>query len=413
MANSKYKDHKTTIDMLPDEVTKKQELHFFAQLPETRMPVFQLLTIIFNRINFEDHLRLSGVCKRWNDVVQTDVLFMRTVKFNAAGLVNRQTLMRTYKYVEFRVMKPWLHIIDYLSDINTENLQLLLKNAETVDIGNIKLANLDSIMHLCSSSLKVVKVNEILAYSTAWTFEHQTPVEVFMKEPCTGFLDHFKVITGIIGLVCSSSPPETFMTKYSALIKSLRINLDHSLDPWCQFENLKLEFLYLRTPDTSGLNQNSVYSFFKKQAPSLKAIKIKNDFFVDAPKTFWFDPMRIFLGNLESVVLKNVCLDEICLNDLETLPKLKYLRLIVRILDYEYEHFYLNIMKLLSLTEFIIINSSVDYRHAPKLRLMPNLPMTAMVKIKIFNFRMDFETFRQIAQSMPDLKELDFNVLVK
>jgi F-box domain len=138
-------ERETPIDKLPDEVWN-QKL-FICVLRLLKFRFFQVLSLIFNRINFHGHLRLSGVCQRWNNVVKDDVPFMRTVKFKAASVTGRRSLIRSYRYV---VLHNFVK-----DDISVGNLEKLTLNAEKIDFGCTNRATLNCVMPLCVNATEI------------------------------------------------------------------------------------------------------------------------------------------------------------------------------------------------------------------------------------------------------------------
>jgi hypothetical protein len=330
---------------------------------------------------------------------------MRTVKLKqySAHPGDNHTLMRSYKNVVFS--NSCVDVQDFA--VFTENRQKLLANVETIDVGSINRVDMNRIMHLCGN-LKEIKLRGIYKYDPEWTFEHPLPIKISMFYPLKEFLDRFKVITNISGLVMYDTlPSEEFMAKYGAMINSFAIHLHGPLDAWCRFGNLKLQSVCFLQYKNCKLDGNTVQAFFEKQAPFLKSIE-----FMRMTDVFWFDPMRMLLKNLETVKIK-FCLAGLRLNDLKVLPKLKCLEL-KEMFNNVQEYYHLDVVELIELTELSISNSSVASHNVPKLRFATRtLSMNAMEKLEIFHFRLDFETLEQIAQTMPNLKVLDFNILVR
>jgi hypothetical protein len=352
--------------------------------------------MIFNRINCHGHLRLSGVCKRWFNLVQNDVPFMRTVKFNASRLNDSQPLMRSYKFVNFDNYR-WENSI-------AQNLQDLLNNVETIDFGYTTDVPLFRILPMCEN------LKEMCNIHTSHTFykptEHPRPVKISSIIPNEGFLDHFKVITNCSQLHLIGKPTKGLIAKYGALINSLTICLAStgSVEYWSQYDKLHLQLQYLCIRDTSDARVATdwIQSFFEKQAPFLKTIEI---FFLHNEKTL-FDSLCKLL-NLETVILTYVTQENL-LSDLKVLPKLK--RLELNLAETERgDYYHLDIVELTTLTEVCITSNTIGEMSetGPKLNIMSqNRQMEAMEKMKISLFDLDDRNLETIASVMPNLKEL-------
>jgi hypothetical protein len=363
---------------------------------------FQLLNMTFNRINFHGHLRLSGVCKRWHNLVQNDLLFMRTVLFKSSSIMDETHLMRSYKCVELHRYEPEDNFI-------AENWRKLFKNAEIMYISCISQDVLNCIMPLCEN------LREIVTYSlhptfdttaTQLTFKHPLPVSVTPEtEISPEFLDRFNVIANIPNLSFNPGSSYKLLAKYGAVINSLKISLfrnDSIFHRLCQFENLHLQSLYFWYFPKIELEKDSdVQSFFAKQAPSLEAIEIQGN--VDA---LMIDSMCL-LSNLETIKITCCTSQHLRWNDLNALSKLRCLDF--ELLD-DYDEYILDVSVLTTLAELRISSRSDD---TTWLRIKLDKPMQTLEKLTVSRLVIDLECLEQIVQVMPGLKVLDIGDWVR
>jgi hypothetical protein len=389
----------------------------------------QILNIIFNLINFHGHLRLSGVCKHWSNLVGNDSKFMRTVKFKTDLMIPDRKLMRCYKYLDFNKCRIGLTVVPHV--------RYLLKNAETIDFGdNMHIFN--RLLPLCENLKEVLQLGSWPPLS----FEYPLPVKISLfnidgsvqfrlisRLKCIGYnplmygtidisnigqetLDCFNVVTSITQLELNTTPSIQFMTKYGAVIKSLTISSNVALDYLSQFDNLHLQSMRLKafsftrreiTPDT-------VHSFFEKQAPYLETIEIK-DLLIGS---IVLNAMTMLLQNLVTVKFNSVIDPFLNLNDLKVLTKLKCLYVNLKIMK-DSDNYHLDVCCLTKLAELHISCSALYNVLEPrKLRVISQTgPMNSLEKIEISNFCLDWETLEQITQVMPRLKTLDIRVVRK
>jgi F-box domain len=359
--------------------------------------------MIFNWINFRGHLRLSLVCKRWNTLVKDDISFMRTVSFNAGRLNgHNQPLIRSYKHLKFCYYPDQEEI--------AENLQLLFKNAEIIDFGFVGRATINRIMPFCEN-LKEIQLKDIYPDSVEWTFTHPLPVKISTTDPCVEFFDRFSVIKDITLDLNSVVPSEDYMAKYGAVTNSLVLTLKTPLN-LSRIKDLHLKYLRVwrryNVPEREIQTEKSNFiSFFGELAPFLQKIDITN-----STIEIWFDPMRMFLKNLETVKFKCVSTEDLRLNDLKVLPKLQSLAIEVH-QTVRIEHYHFNIQELRKLAEFRLSFNYVLKWGVPTLRIVsPVQPMFAMRQVWISNINADCETMEQLVHTMPELKLLDINCSV-
>jgi F-box domain len=361
--------------------------------------------MIFNRLNFHGHLRLSVVCTRWKNLVQNDVLFIKTVKFKAEKMNEHHTLMRSYKNVD---MVSCYFPEDFRFRLG-RNLPKLFKTAELINFGVANRQIVNFVMPLCKN-LKEVQLNGLIQgdeADKALTFNHRLPIKISISTLCTEFLDRFDVITDISDLSLITLPPE-LMAKYGGVIKSLTIFFRSSLVNWHRFENLQLQHLKIcggNLAQDIAKAKATVQLLFEKQAPFLKTIEIL-DRYVDMD--VFFDPIRMLLKNLVEIRFAYSYCQGLNLNDLKVLPKLKCLD-IKMILGGESEY-HLDIVELIALTELRMTSNSSDH---PTLRIVSrNRPLDAMEKLQLAGFRLDSGSLEQMAQTMPRLKVLNIRYWV-
>jgi hypothetical protein len=355
-----------------------------------------MLNMIFNRINFHGHLRLSGVCQKWHNLVQNDVPFMRTVQFQAEKLTKRHKLMRSYRNV-FLKNFSW-------EKINvTNNLQKLLENAERIDFGfgYTERATLNCLMPLCGK-VKEIRLYRLSSYyhdKTAFTFEHKLPVRITVNELCSEFLDRFTVIENIsgleIGLNAHAELLEDFMAKHGALVNSFSCIGSGNVGLLSRIETLRLKSLRLYCAGCPDIEKELVREFFEKQAPFIKSFDISRGSMV----VFMFDSMRMLLKNLETVRFTlPTNSDLLRLNDLRTLAKLQCLDL--GVYQGDGQTYQLNVSELTALSDLRISGSG-------QLRVFTDQPMNALKKLTVSGLQLDIQTLEQIVQAMPRLKMLD------
>jgi hypothetical protein len=356
--------------------------------------------MIFNRLNFHGHLRMSAVCKKWYNLVLNDILFMRAVKFNAKNLSGSHELLRSYKMVDLRGFQ-WKNGIG-------QNVQELLNSAETIDFGCISRNDLNHVMPMCKNLKEIGELYNMengRGASTPLNFKHPLPTTISMFDHWEEFFECFDVITKISNFHVGNVPSDEFMTKYGAMINAVSIDLADlgALDFWARCEKLQLKFLLLLADSDNSsaeLDWDTVRSFFEKQAPSLKTI----NFHLQRIDEFWFDPALMLLINLETVVVTFANDDVPQLNNMKVLPKLRCLMLTV-VVKSAGECYELDIVELVTLTELFMESPSHIPAKRPKIRMKPQvLPMDAIGKITVSGFRVDGTSLAQIALTMPRLK---------
>jgi F-box domain len=378
-----------------------------------------MLNMIFNRVNFHGHLRLSAVCKKWFNLVQDDLLFMRTVKFIASKMSREgreHELMRySYRYVCLDD-----HFSNNLSKNRTNNaqsLEKLLKNAEKIDFGRTNCDVLNYVVPLSKNLRKIHLYDRNYSNEQrAMTFEHPLPVEI-VSTNVSAILDRFNAITNISSLILDNkNTTEEFMAKYAAVVKSISLDLNYVLCSMInclgQIDNLHLQSLdiifnafFLRTEEI----KDSLQLLFTKQAPSLKSLNFAS--LIDGTV---FDSMRMLLVNLETVHFEfYLSFDEKCLrlNDLKVLRKLKSLHIVIntsQISSRQYSY-HLDVAELTTLTDLRIATT----QNGTRLRISSsNEPMEKLEKFEVSCLRIDIEALRQIAMAMPELKVLNIGAWV-
>jgi F-box domain len=304
---------------------------------------FQVLNKIFKRINFHGHLRLSGVCKKWHNVVQDDATFMRSVKFVPGKITKKRTLLRRYRNV----------VLHDLSEdkIDARNLQKLLENAEKIDFGPTDRYTLNRIIPMCKN-LDEMKMH-MRADNTALTFVHPLPVKISTDQISLDVFDRYKIITNISGLVLSVEPSEDFMAKHGVSVTSLTVKVtsDATFNNFGRMENFHLSSLSL-IGCIGQFEKYSIRSFFGKQAPFLKTIEITG-----CIEYSMFESMWMLLRNLETAKFSLKISQNLRLNDLKALTKLKCLDLEVnggRDNRSNQTDYHLDIAELTTLTELRI-----------------------------------------------------------
>jgi hypothetical protein len=369
--------------------------------------------MVFNLINFHGHLRLSGVCKRWHNLICSDALFMRTVKLEAGRITKNHKLMRSYQYVALIASRSSSKDYYPRSNINQDNLQKLLKNAETIDFGSTNREVLNCVMPLCEN-LREIRLHNVHTTSllngyngTMLTFEpYPLPVRILATNPVSDFIDRLKVVTNISGLVFKGGvygPKwETFMAKHGAVIKTLSVEATlPQLELLGQIENLHLQSLCLGNKYCSEFKVESVQPFLAKQAPFLESYEISGG----SSKRVLFNSIWI-LSNLKTV--KFTCSPnetaDLRLNNLKTLAKLERL-------DLELESFYGEAYQLdiSELTTLAVLRLRGDARVRFE---SPFLPLLRMEKIEISCYLLNLKDLNRIVKAMPGLKVLALEVSV-
>jgi hypothetical protein len=328
-------------------------------------------------------------------VVQNDVSFMRTVKhhFGCHG-----DTMRSYRFIHFNA--------DPLQTRQT--LVKLLKDVEKIELFRYSNHLLNYLIPMCKN-LKEIQLGD-LEYrcngQVALTFEHSLPVKISITQSvteldCVAIFDRFKMVKNISGLVLGKKLPVELMAKYSQVVKSLKLcNITRSLDQWCQFENLHLKHLCLAP---GCIEKESIRSFFRLQGPSLESVEFMRELLDD----FTFESMKMYLVNLTRVTFSFDSSQNLRLNDLKVLKKLKYLGIAVKVTDRRSQCYQLDVTELTTLTELHISGSG-------QLRICSrDQPMVVMVTFVVFHFRLDLEALQQLACAMPRLKFLRIDSSVR
>jgi hypothetical protein len=365
--------------------------------------------MIFNRINFHGHLRLSGVCKRWYNLVQNDLLFMRTVEFQAYKMNETHTLMRTYKSVN--VSGSWRHqCYRPKNNVIAENFQKLFKNTETIFIGSTTRSIMNSVMALCEN-LREINTCVLLISTdgnTTLTFQHSLPIKICpMSNMSTELLDCFTVIESISSISIFDSPKLEIVDKYGSKTNSLIVNVNTRrqknslLNQLCRYENLQLQSLRFDNYSNRLFEKGSVHSFFKKQAPFVETIKIEGK--ID---TYIFHSI-LMLNNLQTVKLSFKIDANVDLNDLKLLTKLKCLEFEIWN-DEDHCEYFLDVSELNTLTDLRVSARGRVIDIA--LQVFPShLRFRTLENFTVSQFMLDVDSLEQIVRAMPALKVLDID----
>jgi hypothetical protein len=136
MADIIHPVQQTTIDALSDEVCFDDQ-NLNASICLMLFPTFQILTTIFDRLKFYGNLRCSLVCKRWFNVVNKNVEFMRTVNFQPReeNLLDLQTTNTSVLTRDYRTLL--LYMYSEFSDLTNLHISLL-KKAEYIKLWRCK-----------------------------------------------------------------------------------------------------------------------------------------------------------------------------------------------------------------------------------------------------------------------------------
>jgi hypothetical protein len=357
-----------------------------------------VLNLIFNRLKFHGHLRLSCVCQRFLRLIENDVAFMRTVQFRVGVVQFRQLaqnpgskVIRTYTNVAMircNIFGVW------------PNLEWqLLGNVESLTLDHCSFRDRNvfvSFLEHCKL-LKTVETEYVRFQS--YLYEPidmiQNPVSiVFTYLPNWKLLECFTSIKQIHvkHWECWKIQDKIrILSQHPAAISSLDISrCDMEFFQLCvNLPELKLEHLYTEYNEKI-VHMEQLVQLFAKQKSSLTSMK----FFVDQ---LLLDAICSHLVNLKILVL--VTSTKIRLNDLKVLPRLNSLT--VEELVYR-DDSDINIEELLNLDHLdLVINS-------PR-KITVKQPLLKLKKLKL-TVPFDNQLFAKIATMLPNLIELHLNV---
>jgi hypothetical protein len=352
------------------------------------MPFFtlQMLTTIFNCLEFLEHLDCSLVCKRWLSVVNNNTQFMRIVKFKAWENnleylhKHKRTLTRDYRnlylneYIKFNI----------LTDIKIS----LLETAEKIWFAGCTFQDFmefKKVMDCCQNA------NEFDLYDIKFGSEKNLPKEKSKNKEDNEMVRPVKCTidgTDWRVLQCFDNIYELDVVRNSYKGKP---SVEEKL---FLFEN------YAHTMKSINLyawtNDELILLSKKGQLRSIDSVIIRDEIFLK----FVLDDFCQHLHNLETFNCSIVNLEHVNFNILKRLNKLRSFSL--------YKNgegiFELDITEL-TLTE---LKLTIIKSHLKILKKFLQPAMTSMKKLQIYDTNIDQEARNAIVSLMPNLEYLSF-----
>jgi hypothetical protein len=367
-------------------------------------PFFQVLNLIFNRLNFHGHLRLSIVCRRFLQLIANDVTFMRTVNFQAFQTPIRELpiqakLFRTYRTVTMS---------SYDSFEEFTGLELdLLENAETLNFCSCNFqdtAELVSVLAHCKR-LQTVLINSrrIKNFVTGPIENFQSPVSIVIDTPNCQSLSCFAEIQQIRVRDWDNWTMQgmaRFLSQHAAALSVMDI-YDRDTDEFLQLlvktPQLKLKHVNMYFYEPKHLAQKA--QLFALQGASLTSLVAQGS--MDQQL---FEAICKHLVNLESLDLQVTHLNNVRLSDLQVLPKLKSLAVSFHGFEEEYD------LDLGGLTGLEQLKLSIGPL-GKHFKLALRRPMLTLKKLEL-KFPVDKQLFGQIATVFPNLTHLELRFYV-
>jgi hypothetical protein len=366
----------------------------------------QILSIIFNYLKIETTLRCSLVCKRWFDVINKNIRFMRTVLCKVPMVEYEvPTVMRTYRAYRFKEYGHWCFNFSFLSSA---------EHIEFVECCFVNLYQLKTVLDACVNATKF-KLHKI-----SFTYPPHAVIREDSNHFCQTDLKSKKVRCEI-GLTClraldcftrlsqvvvkeqaDQSSTEyleniTFLlTNYPSVITSLHLNLatEEVLRLLANSKSLQLQSLTIKN---DYINAEALQEFFTKQQTYITSLIIKRALTQDVLEVTCHHLHN--LENFECELSKN---QSVNLNSLQTIKRLQSLRLDIKesneLLD-------LDIGKL-SLKELTIFGNQGELLFLRSFNNSSRKIMPCIKKLIIWNVNVERKAFYQIIEFMPNLEYL-------
>jgi hypothetical protein len=363
--------------------------------------------LIFNRLNFHGHLRLSSVCRRFLEVIENDVKFMRTVNFRAVQIAMRKhtntihgKLMRAYRTV---TLWHYKNVVD-LTDLE----QAMLKDVESLNLCTCSFrdtAELVSVLKHCKHLKTVLfnsrRIKNLTANPPKETYS--SPVSIVIDIPVCQALNCFTNISQIHVRdwnYWETQDISRFLSEYSAIVSSMDIyerDSDDYLQLLVQKPELKLKHINMFFYDPKHVEPKA--QLFAHQRTYLTSLAARG--FMNQQL---FDAIHSNLVNLEALDLQIKYPKNVRLNDLKVLTKLKSLTVSFREFQDEND---LDISGLVSLEQ---LKLSISLLRRP-FKLVLKQPLLKLKKLEL-RFPVDKQLFGQMATMFPNLRNLELRFYV-
>jgi hypothetical protein len=366
------------------------------------MPLFklQMLTAIFDYLEFRENLDCSLVCKRWLNVMNNNTQFMRTVNLwpleKDLKYLNKQTMKLTQRQKKLNRLYKMARTLtrDYrnlylnqyikfniLSDIKVS----LLETAEKIWFTGCTFQDLmefKKVVDCCQNAIEfdLFKVEfGNLKYIPKQKSKNKEDNAMVRPVKCTIILTDWRV------LQCCDNIYELNVVQYG-----------HVRKPSIE-ENLFLLENYahkIASIDFNGWTNDELILLSKKGQLRSIQCSIHDEIFLK----FVLDDMCQHLHNLETFYCTIRDLKHVNFNKLKNLTKLRSLSL-DKIGD---DIFELDITEL-TLTEVTLRKNNV---HLKILKKFSQPPMTSMKKLQIINTQIEQQALNAIISLMPNLEYL-------
>jgi hypothetical protein len=362
-----------------------------------------VLNLIFNRLNFHGHLRLSLVCRRFLKVIENDVLFMRTVKFKAyqSGLQWSQNppakLMRKYKVVD---------LIGYSRFEELADLEMV-ECVETLNFKECYFHNPSEFVSFLKHCKQLKSVGiEILVFdfeddASEPMEKFQSPVTIATGACSYAILNCFENILQICVSWVQYLATQEFarcLNQHAEVFVSIKL-FEHDFEQIAE-QLVGIPKLELKRMDLSFETQRNLMAtaqLFAHQSSSLTTLLLEGN--IQQPI---IDLICSNLVNLEQITLVTMNpISNISWNQLKDLPKLKSLSVNF---CHSVSDFVVDFGEMLSLEQLDLV-ASYSFRD---LKLVWKGPNKTLKKLKL-GLLIDNHILGQIAEVFPNLTDLDLS----
>jgi hypothetical protein len=361
----------------------------------------QVLSLIFNQLNFHGHLRLSRVCRRFLRVIGNDAKFMRSVHFWASPSTIHtlsHKLMRTYKTVS---------LSDYDSFEELSDLELaLIENVETLRFQNCSFRDTSefvSVLKHCKQLKTVVVGNQLFVDLETEPMEKiQTPVSLAIESPYCKSWTCFGNISKISVRNWTLSDMENnlrLLSQHARVITTIFASHD-DFDAFSE-QSFKTPELQLTEAHLLIDDENNAHAarFLAHHRTSLMQLSVQG--------SIQQQMMDAIFSNLVGLEILDLFFDDesiVRLSDLKNLPKLKKLTASFRNYNIDFEQ---DIGELLSLEQFKLKFTN----ELGKFKLATRRPNVTLKMLEL-GFLVDRQLLGQIAEVCPNLIHLKLSSCV-
>jgi F-box domain len=357
--------------------------------------------LIFNRLNFHGHLRLSCVCRRFLQLIDSDVVFMRTVNFKP-DLYELQSLLDNNSTTNVMHIFRTVTLLNYFSETSQFEWNVL-ENVENLYLNKCRfrdkieiVALLNRCKRLRTVDIKEIEYNMIADYDCLEPIEKfQSPVSVVIDYPYKLLNVFQKILKVDFVRYYNHKEMERFLSQHAAIVCSLDI-----------YYNVSAEFLqFLANTPELKLKHMEIYLFDLENKEQIAQIFARQRLCLTSLSTLGhtdhhlLDAIRFNLINLETLEIEVLCLDDVRLNDLKVLPRLKS---VVVIFDQISGIYKFDIEELFSLEELKLKTPTTSY---VQFKLAMTSPMLTLNKFELA-IPVERKLLEQIVTLFPNLKSL-------